>query len=164
MTAPVIQAEPRREAADLDARVSGRMRLAARIASDYLLKTLILLKGLHGGDLLRAVIFQAIAAANTAHLDHERARPDSAVDSIPADDARRPVSMLAIANGLGVPFETVRRHINAMIADGICERVTGGVIIPRAVFTAERASEVTAANYQNLTRLFRDLRAAGIEL
>ncbi len=45
-------------------------RAVARISSDYLLRTIHLLKEAHGGNLLDALIFQAIAQANVAHDGH----------------------------------------------------------------------------------------------
>lgn len=44
-------------------------------------------------------------------------------------DAPEPVSIYAVAKALNVPYETVRRHINALVGARACERGPGGVVI-----------------------------------
>lgn len=136
-------------------------RAVARISSDYLLRTIHLLKEAHGGNLLDALIFQAIAQANVAHLHGPETLRWS---HPPSDDQRRPVSILAIATGLGLPFETTRRHVNRMIDDGRCRRDTGGVIAPAAALASNRATTAAEKNLANLKRCLRELARAGVAL
>lgn len=136
-------------------------RAVARISSDYLLRTVQLLKEAHDGNLLDALIFQAIAQANVGHLQGPETlrSPDP-----PPDDQRRPVSILAIATGLGLPFETTRRHVNRMIDDGRCRRATGGVIVPASALASRRATTAAERNLANLKRCLRELARAGVAL
>ncbi|HWA59838.1 MAG TPA: DeoR family transcriptional regulator [Caulobacteraceae bacterium] len=138
-------------------------RAAARLSNDYLLRTVRLLVDLHRGELLRAVILQAISAANTSHVDRKGPLEPGA-EPVPPDSARRPVSVSAVSQGLGLPFETVRRNINRMIEEGLCVRVRGGVIVPEATMRSEKATAAAAVNLQNLRKLYRDLRRAGVEV
>lgn len=140
-------------------------RAVARLSSDYFLRTLALMSEFHEGDIIKAIVFQAIVAANTAHLDQS---PDgaryTAADNAPPDDLRRPVSALAIAQALGMPFETTRRYVNRLLAEGKCVRVRKGVIAPRAVVQSPEASRLTLANVGNVRRFVRELKRAGVAL
>ncbi|WP_296599302.1 hypothetical protein [Phenylobacterium sp.] len=137
-------------------------RVAVRLGSDYMLRSLQMLGELADGELLPALISLAIVQANVAHLEQEGGFRE--LDEPPQDENRRPISILAIANGLGLPYETTRRHVEKMIAAGQCARVRGGVIVPTAALTTPRHREFVLANLANLRRLYRNLRRAGVSL
>lgn len=140
-------------------------RMVARISSDYFLRTLSLMAEFHDGDIIKAIVFQCILAANTSHLDQtdEGAR-FSGVEGPPPDEMRRPVSALAISQALGMPFETTRRYVNRLIAEGKCVRVRKGVIAPRSVVGSSEAGRLTVANFNNVRRFVRELTRAGVVL
>lgn len=137
-------------------------RAAVRLGSDYLLRSLQMLGELFDGQVLTALISLAIVQANTTHLEGSGAYRD--LEDLPPDHVRRPVSVLAIANSLGLPYETTRRHIEKMIQSGQATRVDGGVIVPRAALDSPRHRERLQANLVNLRRLVRGLAAAGLNL
>jgi len=138
-------------------------RVAARLSSTYVLRTLQLLAEVYGGDLLTGVIAQAIVAANTAHLDttDDGAR-FAGVDQTPPDEMRRPVSVLRLAQSLGVPFETTRRYVNKLIRSGYCVRVRGGVIVPKSVLERPTLARAAVTNVGYTRKFARDLRKAGV--
>jgi hypothetical protein len=137
----------------------------ARISSDYFLRSLALIAEVQDGDMIKAIVFLAVVAANTGHLEQTgQGSRFAGVDSAPPDDVRRPVSALAISQALGMPFETTRRYINRLIADGVLARVKKGVIAPVAVVGSDEVSRVVATNATNVRRFLRDLRRAGITL
>jgi hypothetical protein len=140
-------------------------RLITRLSTDYVLRTLQLIAEHHGGDLVRGIIALTIVAANTGHLtprhDGTTAFPDMA--DLPPDEARRPISVLALSKSLGMPFETTRRHVNALIAAGFCRRVRGGVIVPAEIIASEANEAGIRANLANVRRFLHDLRRAGVE-
>ena len=71
---------------------------------------------LFDGDLDRAEIFSLFFTTGIAGAGREGA-----------------VSINSAALALGRPFETVRRHVNALIARGWCERTADGVRVETAV-------------------------------
>ena len=139
-------------------------RAAARLTADYVLRSLQLVIGLANGEFLTGVIAMAVSQANVAHLiQPEGTVRDPAPGSVP-DAARRPVSVLAISQSLGLPYETTRRHIEKLVKAGYCVRVQKGVIVPAGSMDTEGHREMLATNLTNLRRLFRGLRSAGVDL
>lgn len=134
-------------------------RVAARLAADYFFRALSLISGLHNGDIMAAIIWQAIVAANTAHLDS--AEYTGAAAS-PPDDLRRPVSVLSLSQSLGMPFETTRRYVNRMIEAGQCERIRGGIVVAARMLDDERFQAARIENLSYLRRLGREMLRAGI--
>ena len=140
-------------------------RAVARLSSEYVLRALRLLTDIHGGDLLTAIIGQAIIAANTAHLvDGRSSEPPrfAGRSEPPPDELRRPVSVLAIAESLGLPFETTRRHVNKLIAAGTCKRVKGGVIVLASAIDRPRNNEAAERNLDYVLSFGRALRRLGL--
>ena len=128
-----------------------------------MLRSLQLVIGLANGEILNGLIAMAISQANIAHL----IQPDGRCPPLtgpPPDEARRPVSVLALSQSLGLPYETTRRHVEKLVKSGYCVRVHKGVIVPAASMDTEAHREMLAANLVNLRRLVRGLRSAGVDL
>lgn len=136
-------------------------RAAVRAGAEYLLRSLELLGRLVGGQMLTGLVSLALTQANVAHLMADGRYAD--LDDLPPDAERRPVSVLALAASLGLPYETTRRHVEALIRAGHCVRVKGGVITPAVALDTELHRELLIANLANLRRLARELRTVGME-
>lgn len=139
-------------------------RLAARASTRFILRSLDLLtRAFSGSDILRGVIFVAIVDANTRHL-----RPSDPVaksfsatrDSVP-DEMRRPISVHALALELTLPYETTRRHVNALIEQGLAERVESGILVRAELLHNDIIAASHRKNVENLHALFSDLRDGG---
>lgn len=139
-------------------------RAASRLGATYILRSIGVLSKLTDGNVVRALVWLTIIEGNVAHLIGEEGEPYRELDEVPPDDLRRPVSVLAVAHTLGMPYETTRRHVEALIGEGRCLRVKGGVVTPTAVIDADWNREAVTANLANLRRLVRGLRAAGVDL
>lgn len=144
-----------------------RDRLALRASTTFFLRSAdMLAKTVGGGDILRGVIFLAIADANVRHL-----RPGDVLsqtyselgDQVP-DELRRPISIHALAHELELPYETTRRHVNHLMSDGLCVRGQSGVLIPAEVLARETITEGLRSNFEHLRQLFVDLREGGVDL
>jgi len=145
---------------------SDNLRLVTRLSVDYFLRSAHVVTDFLGGDILTALVFLAINAANVDYLNEEG--PDgfrhTSLDDPPPDGMRRPVSVLAVAGSLGLSYETTRRHANKLLREGLCTRVPGGLVAPTSVLNGEHYADVVRVNLVNVKRLFRGLRRANIDL
>ncbi|HEX6866291.1 MAG TPA: hypothetical protein VF122_03570, partial [Caulobacteraceae bacterium] len=82
-----------------------RDRLAIRLSTEYILRSIDLMTRVVGGDLVKGLIFLAIVQANTQHMltDDALAQAYSEADDMPPDETRRPVSVHALSVSLGIP-------------------------------------------------------------
>jgi hypothetical protein len=140
-------------------------RIASRLTAEFFLRTAQLVSQRAGGDMIKALILRAIIAGNISHIDHDPANPSqfAAIDDVPPDELRRPISVLAVAGSLGLPYETTRRCVNNLVRDGLCIRVKGGVIAPAAKHTEPEDYQAIRTNMANLRRLFSGLKQAGVK-
>jgi DNA-binding Lrp family transcriptional regulator len=149
-------AGPARESAE-DAAIA---RAVTRCSGDYVLRFLRLLFG--SGDIRDAVVALAIAAANTAHLEASGGGwRYAAVEAPPPDEARRPVTVLSVAEALRLPFETTRRRVGRLLRSGACVRDRGGIIVPTAFLTRHQPSRALT-NIGYVREFVRDLETAGL--
>lgn len=142
-----------------------RDRLALRAATGFMLNSVDLMSRIVGGDILRGVIFTAIVDANVRHIrpgDVVGQTYSEASDQVP-DDLRRPISVHALALELDIPYETTRRHVNALIAQGFCVRGETGILVPASVLARDQISMALRRNFENLRRLVNELREGGVE-
>ena len=141
------------------------LRLAHRISVDYTIRFLTLLRSLGPGDMVDTLVSLALIQANVGHIDSAAAAPPEGMraDGAVPDALRRPISVLALTDTLGLPYETTRRRLAQLAAAGYCTRVPGGVITPVAT-DGPGHDAVRRANLSNLQRMFRALRQAGVSL
>lgn len=141
-------------------------RAVSRLSATYILRTLPIATAPFGGDVLLAVVAWGILSANVEHIDHPT-QGDTNYQGLNTDvphDLRRPVSILALAQSLGLPYETTRRHVNRLLEAGICQKVGRAGVISVAALDSPEASQMMLANVQNIRRLYRDLRRLDIQL
>lgn len=145
--------------------VKVRDRLAIRLSTEYVLRSIDLMTAAMGGDLVKGLIFVAIVQANTQHLltDDATSQAYSEADDTVPDEARRPVSVHALSVSLGIPYETTRRYVNKLLADGYCVRSRRGLVVPGAVLRRPEMLNGLKRNFANLQRLVAGLRRAGVE-
>ena len=139
-------------------------RVAARLSTLYFLRFAKMIADQAGGDLIEALVMHAIMAGNIGYLDQDPANAGkfSALDDVPPDAMRRPISVLAVAGSVGIPYETVRRHVNRLVKAGRCERVKGGVVVRSARMREPGKDADILYNMANLRRLYRSLIRAGV--
>lgn len=137
-----------------EAALADRIRLSHGV--DYVLRLMRIYTDMMQGDVVRALIFLAAARAGTQHLKTDfRPTPAGFVD----DGLRRPASISALARSLGLPHETVRRHVVALVAAGYARRTPGGgVIVTSQDLDRPDVQEAVSKNITNLERLTRALR------
>lgn len=140
----------------------GRLRLTTRLTIAFLLDTIAIVRG--QGNVIDTLLISAIIQANvaeiTAHADLQVAY--AARDEMPTDEMRRPVSINALAASLQLPFETVRRRVNAMVRDGHCRAIEGGVIVPTEVLNQPGYYSQAFRSYERLRAFYYKLRDLGL--
>ncbi|NJR78800.1 hypothetical protein [Sphingomonas corticis] len=75
-------------------------------------------------------------------------------------DSGRPTPVLSIANSLGLPFETTRRHVAALAEAGWCRRDRGGVLFTGSLDDAPMDVLAPLA-HDCMVRFIADLGATG---
>lgn len=142
-------------------------RLALRASTRFFLKSVDLLaRAIGDGDILRGVIFLAIVDANTRHMRPGElvAQTFAATSNDVPDNLRRPVSVHALALELSLPYETTRRHVNALISQGLCQRSETGIFVSAEVLARKAMTATHEPNIDNLRTLFRDLAEGGVNV
>ena len=142
-----------------------RDRLALRFSTEYMLRSIDLMTKVVGGDLVKGLIFVAIVQANTQHIlsDDNLSQTYSEADDTVPDEARRAVSVHALSVSLGIPYETTRRYVNKLLAEGYCNRVRRGLVVPADVLNRPEMISALKRNFANLQRLVSGLRRGGVE-
>lgn len=130
-----------------------------RASLDFILDTFNLSR--NGGDMLGPVITSVIIQANVAPItqDPELSHRYATLDAPPPDELRRPLSVNAVAASLQLPYETVRRRVAAMIADGTCVATPKGVYVPAAALVGAEYDAVAIARYERLRAFYFELKA-----
>jgi DNA-binding transcriptional regulator YhcF (GntR family) len=138
-----------------------RDQMVIAIASTRQLLAAIRLAGdTWNGDVLRGLVFTAIWTANVKHITNTA---PASIQTVLPDDQRLPVSVLAIANSLRLPYETVRRHALALEKAGVCRRVgRKGLVVPASEHL--KLASGTAEAHRIVAALFAELRREGIEV
>lgn len=138
------------------------VRIVWRVASDYVLRMMEHLLP-HFDSLSRAFIVLAVVRANTDSLpDALRGGDGAEVEAFVPDAYRRPARASDVATLLGLPHETVRRHLAALVEDGRCVRVRDGVIVPAAVLARPNVLAAWGPNFRDLSRMFVELSDTGV--
>jgi DNA-binding Lrp family transcriptional regulator len=134
------------------------VRLANRVISEYMLRVMDQMMRRTGSPLTGLVLLE-MARANAEHL-----APDSKEIEGPLPDAaRQPVRTLTLAKRLGLPRETVRRHVARLDAQGFCRSAQGGRLAALEQLSMPHArGHGLGDNLTNLQRMFAKLAALGV--
>jgi DNA-binding Lrp family transcriptional regulator len=138
------------------------VRLVARLTTDYLLRvTEAIIVPM--GDLADGLIFLETFRSNVEHLPLDGRGGAALVPSdVLPDELRKPVSISFLAERLGLPHETARRHVARLQAIGALQRQSGGIIAPASALAMGQLRASMIANVSNLQRLFAALAKFGI--
>ncbi len=140
------------------------VRLVIRLSSSYLLRLVEPISE-NIGDLVSALVMMDVIHANTEGLpDSQGGATDGAwtPEGFVADQHRKPVSVSALSGRLGIPPETVRRHLARLVQNDLCERVAEGHLVPARVLARGPFVQFMTANHLNLHRLYTSLAEFGV--
>jgi hypothetical protein len=114
-------------------------------------------------DFLDALIVMAVTQANVDPItrDPELNARFATYDRPPPEQLRRPISVNAVAQSLGAPFETVRRRVSRLSRVGVYRVSPAGVIVPGWVVRIATHRAALQAGYGRTRGLYFHLEALG---
>jgi DNA-binding Lrp family transcriptional regulator len=128
------------------------VRAAVRILADYLLRSAEHLLPI-AGDATSTVVLLGVLGLTT-EVD-----PDPVTAATPV---RRAVPMRELAERLGLPAETARRHAMGLAERGRCARTRGGYIVTEESLRRPEWQAFFEVNLANVQRLFANLAERGV--
>lgn len=135
---------------DISGETADEHDVAARLAGEFFIRGVEIIARAHDGDLLKGIIFTAIAVANREGGASASAHP-----------APRPVSVMSVASSIGLPYETTRRYVNLLVSQGLCERMgrSGVVVRQEGLMTPAMltAYQETVTSFNRLATALRRL-------
>lgn len=139
-------------------RLSKEQTAIAVAATGLLLTGIRATRTYWGGDLMRGLVYTAVWTANVKHVTNTA---PAGIRAVLPDSDRQPVSVLAISRSLRLPYETVRRHADALVQAGICVRVgRNGLRVPARFIEGMTAGIAIA--YRLIMEFLAELRRAGV--
>jgi hypothetical protein len=108
------------------------------------------------------MICLVIANSNIQHIVNvpEKYQPFTSLEVIIPPELQRPVPRSAVTRATGLPRETVRRKVAAMIDAGLLTTDTrGGLRLTGGILSTEGIAELLAKNEANVRRLVRQVSA-----
>jgi hypothetical protein len=114
--------------------------------------------------MIKALIVLAVSRANISALTAtaEAATIFGGLDDIPPDHVRVPVSVYRVAQELGLPYETTRRHVAGLKTAGLCLSADGGLIVPRSAFQSAVVLRAVERNFGLTTHMLLELGSVGV--
>jgi hypothetical protein len=143
-----------------------QLRIMSRLAMDYIITMYSAVLRGSEHDPLDTLILCTVAVANVAYLntDNELSHEYAGLDAPEPDEIKRPLSRNAVALSLGLPYETVRRRIDKLLAIKALAEVDGGLISINEEARPEMVLAMAQQNAALLRRLVQRLRAQGVDL
>ena len=137
-------------------------RAVLRVTTLEILKALRSLAQLHDGDLFALLVFTSIWSANGEHLIGDERY--TGLRTIGPDSTSKPITDDQLQLSLGIPRDMLDRYVEMFIGDGLVERISGGLVVPGAVFTSAEMMSGANEAYDRIVGLVSALRAAGFAL
>ncbi len=130
--------------------------MVSRAANTYCLAVLEELRRLFSGEMMAGLVFCAIANANARRPDAEADGPNA------TERPGAPITALALAETVGLPRETARRHIKKLEQLGFCEGGRRGLVIPEPVLSRPAVQATFERTGASTGRFLRQLALAGV--
>ena len=143
-----------------------QLRIMSRLSMDYVISMYSAILRGSEHDPLDTLILCTVAVANVAHLNTDRALSHAyaGFDAPEPAEIKRPISRNAVALSLGLPYETTRRRVERLLAEGALAEIDGGLVGANEAAQPEMVRAMAEQNAILLRRLVRQLRDQGIEV
>ncbi|HEX7694689.1 MAG TPA: helix-turn-helix domain-containing protein, partial [Sphingomonas sp.] len=112
-------------------------RLVARQISELLLARVRRWHALVPQERINGVVFDVVLSAGIAHLAFCEAGSGRWIGVDQAARLGRPVNATAIAQSMGLPMTTVRRHAVALVDAGLLVRTSAGFSVAPTIFAGD---------------------------
>lgn len=132
----------------------GQQRLLARCLFEFVLDEVGRIARRHDGDLTRGVVWIAIKQAT---------RTADGAESDTAGVPPRAVSVRAIGQSLGIPYETTRRKVAELAASGHCRRVSAAGVTAAPNVHDQAWLDACEATWRSIRRAIVSLNAIGFD-
>jgi len=129
-----------------------------RLGYDLFISTAVAVAEICEGDTLRGLVFLATWRLNVRRLNEPGIVNALAHGGRFPDIVRTPVASNAVAKFLGLPRETVRRHLKALVRAGLCTYTASGYVIPVEVLDRAEVRRLRTRVAEEVERLGGDLR------
>lgn len=138
------------------------LRLTLRAANDFVLELVRIGRGRR--DFTDALILAAVFQANVAPMrgDLRLQQKYATFYAPPPENVRRPVSVSAVAASLSLPFETVRRRVARLTAEGLLDVSRRGVIFSMRALRSSAHRIALEQNFETVRALYLRLKRAGV--
>ena len=140
-------------------RLSKEQTAVAVTATGLLLTGIRSMRAFWGGDLMKGLVYTAIWTANVKHVTNTA---PAGIRAVLPDSDRQPITVLAISRSLRQPYETIRRHADALVQAGICVRVGRGLLVPTRFI--EGITSGIAIAYRLVMDFLAELRRGGVKV
>lgn len=141
---------------------SAPLRAVARLSSDLVLR-LIDRVIMATGSLTGGLTLLAVFDLNTRVLpDRERGDERPGPDGFVPDAMRRPASVRAVSERLGLPYEQTRRRLSTLAAERRCTRVDDGYMLTSADLARAEMMATYRGCFASLQRMFSALAELGV--
>jgi hypothetical protein len=141
-------------------RLTKEQTVVAVAGLGLLLTGMRLMRDFWAGDLMKGLVYTAVWTANVKHVANTSLATSA---TVLADSERQPVSVGAVSRSLRLPYETVRRHADALIREGICVRAGRQGLVVLAT-THHQTESGAVAGYHVVIEFLAELRRAGVEV
>jgi hypothetical protein len=140
-------------------------RIVTRLVLEFLVEVVAAATRAHNGDLKAMLVFMAIQHANIEHLESDSGGTQTKFLGYPDDALRRPITVHALSQSLNMPPETGRRHTQALVRRGCCERVGDrGLIVPSRVMARAPFADTERQTSEAFVKLLSNLHAVGFDV
>ena len=150
-------------ATDAAAKVREPDAALRHVLVDFMLRLIESGLAVHDNDMMRAFVFTAIMSANA---EPYTSQPGAAwnyatLAQSPPESRRRPITVRELSGRVGIPYETTRRSVAAMLRDKDIVRVGRGLINPQSSPRDARLNEAGIVIMSRFVQFVGDLKRLG---
>jgi hypothetical protein len=144
-----------------ESRSDDQLKLRLKAALDI---CLVALENNEHGNWYELILHGALIHENGLNVMDSRDLACEYGDKIIPDELRLPVKIRAISTAYGMPYATVRRHVDTMLSVGRLYKRRSGYILNTEWTAGDARIDMSDQTVQYLLRQFRTLAASGVEL